>query len=201
MGIRYLSSAGGNDATIGSEPVSGTPTSSLPPSGSPGTIPVASSGTPVYPEPTPVQKQTTQEIVAEESAVPVGLTETMSSPVEVHRKVQIEIEKDSASAIQQILTVSGGLRNSSAVQALQQANIETEKYIHAARELEGTVLTKQQEFEKRTEFQTAKLTDEIMKKLSNNPDYEPGTENYAAARASVTEKVRAIIERQNRDLF
>lgn len=201
LGIRYLSSAGGNDATIGSEPVSGTPTSSLPPSGSPGTIPAASSGTPVYPEPTPVQKQTTQEIVAEESAVPVGLTETMSSPVEVHRKVQIEIEKDSASAIQQILTVSGGLRNSSAVQALQQANIETEKYIHAARELEGTVLTKQQEFEKRTEFQTAKLTDEIMKKLSNNPDYEPGTENYAAARASVTEKVRAIIERQNRDLF
>ena len=54
---------------------------------------------------------------------------------------------------------------------------------------------------KRTEFQTEKLTDEIMKRLSNNPDYESGTENYAAARETISDKVRAIIERQNRDLF
>lgn len=87
------------------------------------------------------------------------------------------------------------------MEALRQANIETEKYILAARELEGTVLTKQQELAKRTEFQTEKLTDEIMKRLSNNPDYEPGTENYAAARETISDKVRAIIERQNRDLF
>ena len=152
-------------------------------------------------QPVPHQTQRVErEIVIEESQNPTGVgPEAMGSVVE--RKVQVEIEKDSASALQQILTPAGGIRNSAAVEALRQANIETEKYILAARELEGTVLTKQQELAKRTEFQTEKLTDEIMKRLSNNPDYEPGTENYAAARETISDKVRAIIERQNRDLF
>ena len=152
-------------------------------------------------QPVPHQTQRVErEIVIEESQNPPGVgPEAMGSVVE--RKVQVEIEKDSASALQQILTPAGGIRNSAAVEALRQANIETEKYILAARELEGTVLTKQQELAKRTEFQTEKLTDEIMKRLSNNPDYEPGTENYAAARETISDKVRAIIERQNRDLF
>ena len=145
-------------------------------------------------------KRVEREIVIEESQNPTGVgQEAMGSVVE--RKVQVEIEKDSVSALQQILTPAGGIRNSAAVEALRQANIETEKYILAARELEGTVLTKQQELAKRTEFQTEKLTDEIMKRLSNTPDYEPGTENYAVARETISEKVRAIIERQNRDLF
>ena len=134
------------------------------------------------------------EIMQHRSRIPETFTQN-------ERKIQVEIEKDSASALQQILTPAGGIRNSAAVEALRQANIETEKYILAARELEGTVLTKQQELAKRTEFQTEKLTDEIMKRLSNNPDYEPGTENYAAARETISDKVRAIIERQNRDLF
>lgn len=152
-------------------------------------------------QPVPHQTQRVErEIVIEESQNPTGVgSEAMGSVVE--RKVQVEIEKDSASALQQILTPAGGIRNSAAVEALRQANIETEKYILAARELEGTVLTKQQELAKRTEFQTEKLTDEIMKRLSNNPDYEPGTENYVAARETISDKVRAIIERQNRDLF
>ena len=152
-------------------------------------------------QPIPHQTQRVErEIVIEEGQNPTGVgPEAMGSVVE--RKVQVEIEKDSASALQQILTPAGGIRNSAAVEALRQANIETEKYILAARELEGTVLTKQQELAKRTEFQTEKLTDEIMKRLSNNPDYEPGTENYAAARETISDKVRAIIERQNRDLF
>ena len=158
---------------------------------------------PVTPSEQPVPHQTQRverEIVIEESQNPTGVgQEAMGSVVE--RKVQVEIEKDSVSALQQILTPTGGIRNSAAVEALRQANIETEKYILAARELEGTVLTKQQELAKRTEFQTEKLTDEIMKRLSNNPDYEPGTENYAAARETISDKVRAIIERQNRDLF
>ena len=170
----------------------------------PATTPTPTAGgEAVVPYDQPVIHQTQQverEIVTEESQ---GAGEFIPQTAirTAEQKVQVQIEKDSAAAIQQILTPGGGLRNSTAVQALQQANIETEKYILAARELEGTVLTKHQELAKRTELQTEKLTDEIMKKLSNNPDYEPGTENYATARASVSDKVRAIIERQNRDLF
>lgn len=205
-GGRFVKAVGSRfvDSSNASPPVQPVtpPEASVPP------VPTASptptpGGERIVPPEQPVPHQTQRverEIVIEESQNPPGVgPEAMGSVVE--RKVQVEIEKDSASALQQILTPAGGIRNSDAVEALRQANIETEKYILAARELEGTVLTKQQELAKRTEFQTEKLTDEIMKRLSNNPDYEPGTENYAAARETISDKVRAIIERQNRDLF
>ena len=205
-GGRFVKAVGSRfvDSSNASPPVQPVtpPEASVPP------VPTASptptpGGERIVPPEQPVPHQTQRverEIVIEESQNPTGVgPEAMGSVVE--RKVQVEIEKDSASALQQILTPAGGIRNSAAVEALRQANIETEKYILAARELEGTVLTKQQELAKRTEFQTEKLTDEIMKRLSNNPDYEPGTENYAAARETISDKVRAIIERQNRDLF
>ena len=205
-GGRFVKAVGSRfvDSSNASPPVQPVtpPEASVPP------VPTASptptpGGERIVPPEQPVPHQTQRverEIVIEESQNPPGVgPEAMGSVVE--RKVQVEIEKDSASALQQILTPAGGIRNSAAVEALRQANIETEKYILAARELEGTVLTKQQELAKRTEFQTEKLTDEIMKRLSNNPDYEPGTENYAAARETISDKVRAIIERQNRDLF
>ena len=205
-GGRFVKAVGSRfvDSSNASPPVQPVtpPEASVPP------VPTASptptpGGERIVPPEQPVPHQTQRverEIVIEESQNPPGVgPEAMGSVVE--RKVQVEIEKDSASALQQILTPAGGIRNSAAVEALRQANIETEKYILTARELEGTVLTKQQELAKRTEFQTEKLTDEIMKRLSNNPDYEPGTENYAAARETISDKVRAIIERQNRDLF
>ena len=205
-GGRFVKAVGSRfvDSSNASPPVQPVtpPEASVPP------VPTASptptpGGERIVPPEQPVPHQTQRverEIVIEESQNPTGVgPEAMGSVVE--RKVQVEIEKDSASALQQILTPAGGIRNSAAVEALRQANIETEKYILAARELEGTVLTKQQEQAKRTEFQTEKLTDEIMKRLSNNPDYEPGTENYAVARETISDKVRAIIERQNRDLF
>ena len=205
-GGRFVKAVGSRfvDSSNASPPVQPVtpPEASVPP------VPTASptptpGGERIVPPEQPVPHQTQRverEIVIEESQNPPGVgPEAMGSVVE--RKVQVEIEKDSASALQQILTPAGGIRNSAAVEALRQANIETEKYILAARELEGTVLTKQQELAKRTEFQTEKLTDEIMKRLSNTPDYEPGTENYAVARETISEKVRAIIERQNRDLF
>ena len=205
-GGRFVKAVGSRfvDSSNASPPVQPVtpPEASVPP------VPTASptptpGGERIVPPEQPVPHQTQRverEIVIEESQNPPGVgPEAMGSVVE--RKVQVEIEKDSASALQQILTPAGGIRNSAAVEALRQANIETEKYILAARELEGTVLTKQQELAKRTEFQTEKLTDEIMKRLSNNPHYEPGTENYAAARETISDKVRAIIERQNRDLF
>ena len=205
-GGRFVKAVGSRfvDSSNASPPVQPVtpPEASVPP------VPTASptptpGGERIVPPEQPVPHQTQRverEIVIEESQNPPGVgPEAMGSVVE--RKVQVEIEKDSASALQQILTPAGGIRNSAAVEALRQANIETEKYILAARELEGTVLTKQQELAKRTEFQTEKLTDEIMKRLSNTPDYEPGTENYAVARETISDKVRAIIERQNRDLF
>ena len=205
-GGRFVKAVGNRfvDSGNASPPVQPVTPPEVPVSPAPTAAPTPTTGGErIVPSEQPVPHQTQRverEIVIEESQNPPGVgPEAMGSVVE--RKVQVEIEKDSVSALQQILTPAGGIRNSAAVEALRQANIETEKYILAARELEGTVLTKQQELAKRTEFQTEKLTDEIMKRLSNTPDYEPGTENYAVARETISEKVRAIIERQNRDLF
>ena len=205
-GGRFVKAVGNRfvDSGNASPPVQPVTPPEVPVSPAPTAAPTPTTGGErIVPSEQPVPHQTQRverEIVIEESQNPTGVgQEAMGSVVE--RKVQVEIEKDSVSALQQILTPAGGIRNSAAVEALRQANIETEKYILAARELEGTVLTKQQELAKRTEFQTEKLTDEIMKRLSNTPDYEPGTENYAVARETISEKVRAIIERQNRDLF
>ncbi len=45
------------------------------------------------------------------------------------------------------------------------------------------------------------MTEEVMKKLSLQPDYEKGTERYHSAKESIREKIRTIIEKQNKDIF
>ena len=117
------------------------------------------------------------------------------------RKIRAEIERDSTEALKKILTSSGELRNSAALIALKNANIETEKYRATVRETQGIKLTQRQERTKRIELQTEYMTEEVMKKLSLQPDYEKGTERYYSAKESIREKIRTIIEKQNKDIF
>lgn len=117
------------------------------------------------------------------------------------RKIQAEIERDSTEALKKIITSSGELRNSAALIALKNANIETEKYRATVRETQGIKLTQRQERTKRIELQTEYMTEEVMKKLSLQPDYEKGTERYHSAKESIREKIRTIIEKQNKDIF
>lgn len=119
----------------------------------------------------------------------------------IRQQIMVQIEQDSARALKSIITPSGGMKNSLAIRALQQANIETEKYIASAREMQGVELTQYQVREKRIELQTAYMTDEVMKKLSARPEYEKGSERYTQARQSISEKVRLIIEKQNKSMF
>ena len=150
-------------------------------------------------------------IVREVKVMP-GTTSTVSSEVEnvqatglseevLHQTIMVEVERDSAEAIKRVISSSGGIKTSSAIQALKNANIETEKYVATIRETEGITLTPKQETQKRIELQTQFMTDEVMKKLGTQPDYEKGTEKYNAARELVQQKVQAIIEKQNKDIF
>ena len=115
--------------------------------------------------------------------------------------MMVQIEQDSARAMKRIISPSGGMKNSVAIRALQQANVETEKYIASVRETQGVELSQSQVRAKRVELQTSYMTDEVMKKLSVQPEYEKGTERYAQAREAVAEKVRVIIEKQNKSIF
>jgi len=119
----------------------------------------------------------------------------------MRQQMMVQIEQDSARAMKRIISPSGGMKNSVAIRALQQANVETEKYIASVRETQGIELSQSQVRAKRVELQTSYMTDEVMKKLSVQPEYEKGTERYAQAREAVAEKVRVIIEKQNKSIF
>ena len=119
----------------------------------------------------------------------------------IRQQMMVQIEQDSARAMKRIISPSGGMKNSVAIRALQQANVETEKYIASVRETQGIELSQSQVRAKRVELQTSYMTDEVMKKLSVQPEYEKGTERYVQAREAVAEKVRVIIEKQNKSIF
>lgn len=138
--------------------------------------------------------KTVQDIVQEVS---------IAAPQEeaARQQLRAEIERDSADALRKIIMPSGEFRNSAALMALKRANIETEKYKATVRETQGIKLTQRQERAKRIELQTEYMAEEVMKKLSLQPDYEKGTERYHSAKESIREKIRVIIEKQNKDIF
>lgn len=125
----------------------------------------------------------------------------VENPEIIRQRMQIEVEQESASALQKVLSPSGNLRTSTALVALEKANIETEKYLAALRETGSAEVTRKQEQDKRIEFQTKFVTEEVLKKLSLQPDYEKGTERYQAAEEIIHQKVRSIVEERNKDVL
>lgn len=131
----------------------------------------------------------------------VDIPQPVVSDEVVRQQMMVQIEQDSVRAMKRVISPSGSLKNSVALRALQQANVETEKYIASVRETQGIELSQSQVRAKRVELQTAYMTEEVMKKLSTQPEYEKGTERYAQAKESISEKVRVIVEKQNKSIF
>ncbi len=178
------------------------------PSQSPAPSSVDVPAMPYQGEPVHQQQSTNRSVTAQEmgeNAMRSGNTADTPQPVvseqEVKQRVITEIEYDSTQAIKKVIAPSGELRTSAALLALERANIETEKYVAAVRETQGINLTQQQERAKRIELQTDFMTEEVMKKLTLHPDYEKGTEKFNSAMEIIREKVRTIVEQQNKDIF
>lgn len=159
---------------------------------------------------TPVQRQ--QKVMREIENVEVSAMtsggnvntsgETANAAVNATRaQVRIEVESDSAEAMKKVVTASGNWRSSYALQALEKANIETERYLTSLRETQGISFTPKQEREKRIELQTEFLTKEVLNKLSMQSDYEKGTDKYNVAKEMIEEKIRAIVEKKNKNIF
>lgn len=117
------------------------------------------------------------------------------------QKIQEEIEQDSICALQKVFSPAGMFKSSVALTALERANVEAEKYFATLRETGAPELTRKQEIEKRVDFQTRCITEEVLDSLSISPDYEKGTENYRKAEEIIHTKVRMIVEKRNKDLF
>lgn len=117
------------------------------------------------------------------------------------QKIQEEIEQDSIRALQKVFSPAGMFKSSVALTALERANVEAEKYFATLRETGAPELTRKQEIEKRVDFQTRCITEEVLDSLSISPDYDKGTENYRKAEEIIHTKVRMIVEKRNKDLF
>ena len=117
------------------------------------------------------------------------------------QKIQEEIEQDSIRALQKVFSPAGMFKSSVALTALERANVEAEKYFATLRETGAPELTRKQEIEKRVDFQTRCITEEVLDSLSISSDYEKGTENYRKAEEIIHTKVRIIVKKRNKDLF
>lgn len=127
--------------------------------------------------------------------------ENMQQVENTVQKIQEEIEQDSIRALQKVFSPAGMFKSSVALTALERANVEAEKYFATLRETGAPELTRKQEIEKRVDFQTRCITEEVLDSLSISPDYEKGTENYRKAEEIIHTKVRMIVEKRSKDLF
>lgn len=111
-----------------------------------------------------------------------------------------QIQADAAYAVQEILSMEGTMKNSTALRAMQQANLQAEKEIAVMREESKVVLTEEIIRTKRIETQTAALSEAILLQLEKKAGYERGSEDYVNAANMIQERVKQILEDKNRPL-
>lgn len=111
-----------------------------------------------------------------------------------------QIQADTAYAVQEILSMEGAMKNSTALRAMQQANLQAEKEIAVMREESKVALTEELIRTKRIETQTSALSEVILLQLEKKVGYERGSEDYTNAANMIQERVKQILEDKNRPL-
>lgn len=163
--------------------------------------PVSGQGASGIPMQQPVREVKTEETETIVTGINSVKNGAIGQEAMTREQMQADIEKDSVQALRKVITSSGGFQSSAAILALERANVETEKYLASVRETQGIRLTQKQERAKRIELQTEYMTEEVLKKLSYQTDYEKGTEKYDSAKKMIREKIHTIVEKQNKEIF
>lgn len=117
---------------------------------------------------------------------------------EAHSRQQIQ--EDSFYAVQQILSAKGSLRNSTAILAMQKANLRAEKEIAIIKEENASQLTEDIIREKRIRAQADALSEAVVSQLETK-GYEKGSASYQEAYQMIQQKVKKILEEKNRPLM
>lgn len=124
-------------------------------------------------------------------------TETVSG---INIRSGKQIQADVSYAVQEILSAEGTMKNSTALRAMQQANLRAEKEIAVMREEGKVVLTEELIRTKRIEAQTAALSETVLLQMEKNSRYDRGSEDYENAAKMIQERVKQILEDKNRPL-
>lgn len=111
-----------------------------------------------------------------------------------------QIQADASYAIQGILSVEGTMKTSTALRAMQQANLRAEKEIAVIREENQVALTEEMIRAKRIETQTEALSEAILQQMEKNAGYERSSEDYKKAAEMIRQRVVQILEDKNRPL-
>lgn len=111
------------------------------------------------------------------------------------------VSADAGRVLEEMVTGSRGIHNSSLIKALKSANLQAEAQ-RISLEVEGREsLSKEQVRDLRVETQTKKIVETVLEGMETDRHYEKGTEHYRQAQEYLMEKVRKIVEDKNRDLF
>lgn len=111
-----------------------------------------------------------------------------------------QVQADVSYAVQEILSAEGTMKNSTALRAMQQANLRAEKEIAVIREEGKVVLTEEIIRTKRIETQTAALTEAVLLQMEEKARYERGSEDFENAANMIQERIKQILEDRNRPL-
>lgn len=115
--------------------------------------------------------------------------------------IQQRILSDTGSVIQSVMTSKGGPKNSTALRAIQQANLQLEKEIAVMREEGSVVVTQELIREKRIEKQTEALSAEIMGQMERTCGYEKGSQIYMQAESAIREKIQEILKNRDKPII
>lgn len=112
-----------------------------------------------------------------------------------------KIQADVFYAVQRILSTEGALKNSTAIRAMQQANLKAEKEIAIIKEENVVCVTEEMIREKRIQAQADALSETIISQLVACKGYEKDSAGYQEAVKITQEKVKQILEEKNRPLL
>ena len=115
-------------------------------------------------------------------------------------EIRSQIIADTQNVIAKSISSNGGIRNSSVLYVLQQANLELEREIAVLRE-EGTEMTDEEIRNRRVCMQKDMLTINLMEQLEHIAGYQKGTVSYAEAEKLLREKIEELLMERDKPII
>ena len=151
----------------------------------------------------PIAMQVSMDIGDMASAGQETLTDEIQASIDLEGEkpeIHSQIIADTQNVIAKAISSNGGIRNSSVLYVLQQANLELEREIAVLRE-EGTEMTDEEIRNRRVCMQKDMLTINLMEQLEHIAGYQKGTVSYAEAEKLLREKIEELLMERDKPII
>lgn len=151
----------------------------------------------------PIAMQVSMDIGDMASAGQETLTAEIQASIDLEGEkpeIHSQIIADTQNVIAKTISSNGGIRNSSVLYVLQQANLELEREIAVLRE-EGTEMTDEEIRNRRVCMQKDMLTINLMEQLEHIAGYQKGTVSYAEAEKLLREKIEELLMERDKPII